>query len=96
MDLNAAIFKKDRNYPAWKHTSTKAVATVRIRRVWVVGCGQPEPQEEAAMAEGVENLAGHDGIFDGCQNSHPRAAARTLQDSDREGTVFILHLPQWN
>jgi len=36
------------------------------------------------QAEGVENLADHDGILDGCQNSHPRAAARAFQNIQRE------------
>src|SRR5437667_1948872 len=97
MDFNAAIFKTDRNHPAWKHTSTKAVATVRIRRVWVVGCGEPEPQEEAAMAArgSRESCGPRRDLRWPPEFASESGSADTLKHP-AEGSVFILHLPQWN
>ena len=78
MDLNASIFKPGETIRVEAHDGEGGRSTVRIGRVRLVGCGEPEPQEGDAMqTEGVENLAGHDGILDCCQDPHPRAAAHS-------------------
>ena len=85
-DLNGAIVEQGRNHPAWKHTLAKAAGAPSEFGefgVWVAA-SRSQGRRPRCQAEGVENLSGHDRILDGCQNSHPRAAARTLQDIWRE------------
>src|SRR5206468_4662439 len=61
-----------------------------IVRAMLEMMGRCEPSANIAIAEasrwqaeGVENLAGPNGILDGCQNSHPRAASRLLPTNGR-------------
>src|SRR5437773_9155425 len=72
-DLNGAIVEQGRNHPAWKHTLAKAAGAPSEFGefgVWVAA-SRSHGRRPRWQAEGVENLADHDGIFDGCQNSHP-------------------------
>ena len=66
---------------ACRHTSAKAAGSPSEfgeRGLWVAA-SRSHRRGPGWQAEGVESLAGYDGILDGCQNSHPRAAAGTLQ-----------------
>ena len=42
------------------------------------------------QSEGVENLPRHDGVLDGCQDAHPRAAAGALQHIECENALHQL------
>ena len=50
MDLNASIFKPGETIRRGAHDGEGGRSTVRIGRVRLVGCGEPEPQEGHAMA----------------------------------------------
>src|SRR5207247_1720862 len=50
MDLNASIFKPGETIRVEAHDGEGGRSTVRIGRVRLVGCGEPEPQEGDAMA----------------------------------------------
>ena len=68
-----------RNHQAWKRTTAKAVGRLSELGEFVLSVVASRSHRRGTrwQAEGVENLPGYDGIFDGCQNSHPRAAADT-------------------
>src|SRR5436309_6858104 len=77
--FDAATLKPDaKTSSAWKHPSAKAVGRPSEfgECVLSVAPGGSNRRGPRRQAETVKNLASDGRILDGCQNAHPRAAAR--------------------